>query len=133
MNRILAIALSSSVIGTISLQASTYTFKNTSNYDVEVHFKFFDSNEPIEKITVPAKGNDNKPGVASRSFGGWRTGLCIDTKNALRARALPDGKLHLPIVKAIKNALESNPLALCFDRTFTITETKDHVLVFVYE
>jgi hypothetical protein len=187
MNRILAIALGSSVVCTMSLQAYTYTFKNINNYDVEVHFQLIGINEPIEKITVPARGNDNKPGVVSRSFGGWRIGLCLDTKNALRARALPDGKFHLPIVlnsqssdytyfrehktlpprtrtltrhggsgknadynpmrpiaegvsfvaekleEAIKSAVESNPLMVCFDHTFTITETKDHVLVFVYE
>lgn len=83
---------------THALGAYTYRFENTTDKNIEMAFKLAGINEPLEKIMVPARGNDNKSGVASRSIGGWRVGLCFKGRDDLSMRILPDGKSFLPLL-----------------------------------
>jgi hypothetical protein len=149
---------------THQIEAYTYKFENTTDKKVEISFKLAGINEPTETVTVPARGNDGKPGTASRSIGGWRIGLCFKGRDDLSMRILPDGELFLPLLLEkntslydefvetrkvpseifnqrrniakgdMKTAAErSNQLLMCFDRTFTIVETGDHIFLLIYE
>lgn len=81
-----------------SAYAYTYRFNNQTNKNIEIAFQLAGINEPIEKIMVPAKQADGNPGMAARSIGGWRVGLCFKGRDNFSMRVLPDGNSFRPLL-----------------------------------
>jgi hypothetical protein len=87
------IGLSVLVLSAVKLQAYTFTFNNTSEFDAEVQFKLAAdvvAKFPLQTVKVPAKGSGS---VTISEW--WRAGLCIDLAS-IEIKFLPDGVFKLP-------------------------------------